>query len=190
MEFILYRDRGLWYTPALADWILHKGVLISRLTVDNLPVIILNTHLTANYSGDWSRTNMFARQEHRELQQIAEIVNAQPSESLVVVCGDFNIPRGSWLYHTFLESSGLTDPLHDSAEPTFRPHARMPARYAVPIDFALYRAPFLPSLQVESTLRFKEKSINGTRQHYLSDHLAVELRLSWNSQKQFKTDAL
>ncbi len=53
-EFVLYDERGLWYTPALADWILHKGVLITRLIVDDVPVILLNTHLTANYTGDWS----------------------------------------------------------------------------------------------------------------------------------------
>lgn len=179
MEFVLYRDRGLWYTPALADWILHKGVLISRLKIDYLPVVILNTHLTANYSGDWSRGNVFARQEHRELQQLAEIVNAQPLDALVIVCGDFNIPRGSWLYEYFLEATNLSDPLKDNRQPTYRPHRWMPSHYTAAIDYALFRAPDLPDLQAESRLCFHEKVPLGKRSIYLSDHVGVELRLAW-----------
>src|SRR4051812_29315993 len=33
-RFILYRERGLWYTPALADWILHKGILRTQMTCE------------------------------------------------------------------------------------------------------------------------------------------------------------
>src|SRR6185503_12522110 len=49
--FTRYPDRGRWYTPALADWMLHKGVLRTSMAVGGLPVIVLNTHLSANYRG-------------------------------------------------------------------------------------------------------------------------------------------
>src|SRR5207245_6957938 len=32
-EFTLYTARGRWYSPAVADWILHKGVLATQLTL-------------------------------------------------------------------------------------------------------------------------------------------------------------
>src|SRR5436853_4561167 len=50
-QFTLYRERGPWYTPAAADRFLHKGVLATQLRHDGLPIVVLNTHLIANYRG-------------------------------------------------------------------------------------------------------------------------------------------
>jgi endonuclease/exonuclease/phosphatase family metal-dependent hydrolase len=179
-RFILYRERGLWYTPALADWILHKGVLLTHLQYEGVPIVVLNTHLTANYSGDWSPQNRFAKQEWEQLQQLADLVNTQPSASLVWVVGDFNIPRGSWLADQFLQRSGLIDPLAGDLRPTFRPWKGLPARYAAAIDFNLVR--LLPTLPARMTplLRFEEKRrLPDGQEIFLSDHDALELRLTW-----------
>jgi endonuclease/exonuclease/phosphatase family metal-dependent hydrolase len=178
-EYVLYQERGLWYTPALTDWILHKGILVSQIIADSLPIVIINTHLTANYTGDWSQGNPYAKHEHRQLQQLAGLVQAQPDDAVVLVCGDFNIPRGSWLYDAFLDASGLRDPLAGSSHPTLRPRMMLPSRYFMPIDFALVRAHNFPDIKVESRLRFEEKVYDEGRHTLLSDHYGVELRLSW-----------
>lgn len=179
-RFVLYRERGLWYTPALADWILHKGVLFTHLHYGDLPVTILNTHLTANYSGDWSPRNRFALHEWEQLQQLADLVSAQPADHLVMVMGDFNIPRGSWLSDQFLRRSGLIDPLTGDQRPTFRPLPGMPARYLAAIDFNLYRPPSKLNLSIQSDLRFAQKyPLSDGRTTYLSDHMGIELRLMW-----------
>lgn len=177
--FTLFQDRGLWYTPAVMDWILHKGVLISHTRIADLPISVLNTHLTANYTGNWGKNSPFAKQEQSELQQIAALVNAQPPDELVIVCGDFNVPRGSWLYDSLIESAGLIDPLAGDARPTFRPYSGMGKHYGAPIDFALYRPPRRVALHVEADLRFTDKiDIEGRRVH-VSDHNGVETRFSW-----------
>lgn len=178
-EFILYQERGLWYTPALADWILHKGILISRIHINGLPVVVMNTHLTANYTGDWSRSNPYAKHEHLQLQQLAKLVREQPENALVLVCGDFNIPRGSWLYDSFLEASNLHDPLAGDMQPTLRPRRVIPTRYFMPIDFAFVRAPHLTPLTAESRLRFEERVLHDGRHLHLSDHYGVELQINW-----------
>ncbi len=177
----LYDERGLWYTPALADWILHKGILITRINWEHMPVVLINTHLTANYMGDWSRTNPFAKHEHNQLQQLADCVRGQPEDALVLVCGDFNIPRGSWMYEAFLEASGLTDPLSGNLQPTLRPRSMLPSRYIMPIDFALVRAPHIAGLTLESRLQFDAVIPHKNQQVELSDHLAVELIVSWKA---------
>lgn len=179
-RFFLFQERGLWYTPAVADWILHKGILVSQLHIESIPVRVLNTHLTANYTGDWGKNNPFARQEHGELMQLAEMVQQQPREALVLVCGDFNIPRGSWLYESFLAASGLMDPLLGDTRPTFRPHGAIFGRYALPIDYALVRAPEGRPVTVESELRFEDKVLVGNHEKHLSDHYGVELRVAWS----------
>jgi endonuclease/exonuclease/phosphatase family metal-dependent hydrolase len=180
VEYALYQERGLWYTPAIFDWILHKGILVSQFMHDGMPIVVINTHLTANYTGDWSHRNPYARHEHRQLQQLAALVQAQPQDAIVLVCGDFNIPRGSWLYDSFLEASGLIDPRAGDLQSTLRPRRMMPDRYFMPIDYALVRAPAGLKLQVESNLRFEEKVYDEGRHLLLSDHYAVELRLSWD----------
>ncbi len=174
-EFNIYTERGLWYTPALADWILHKGILITHLDWEHMPVVLINTHLTANYMGDWSRTNPFAKHEYNQLRQLAACVRVQPSEALVLVCGDFNIPRGSWMYDAFLEESGLTDPLSGNLQPTLRPRSILPSRYIMPIDFALLRAPLTHDVNVESRFQFEAVIPHNNKQVELSDHYAVEL---------------
>src|SRR5260221_12876384 len=118
--FTLYTARGLWYTPAVADWVLHKGVLCTRIMVGSVPVIVLNTRLNANYHADWQKHSHYTHHEQSQLRQLAGIVNSQPPEAIVIVTGDFNIPRGSWLYEEFLQASGLIDPLTRDERPTYR----------------------------------------------------------------------
>ena len=178
--FTIYRERGLWYTPALADWILHKGLLITRYRLHGQPVVVINTHLTANYMGNWGRGNAYAEHEHRQLMQLAEVVEAQSLDALVIVAGDFNVPRGTWLYESFLRESRLTDPLADSVEPTLRKRAGFPNRYFAAIDYVLFRSPPLPGCHYHSRSRFQEPMLlsNGRKDH-LSDHIGIEFQIAW-----------
>ncbi len=184
-HFSLYRHRGWWHTPSLADWLLHKGALMTTLQVAGLQVTVLNTHLIANYDGNWAPTNRYARAERAELAQLAELVAQAPADHLVVVAGDFNVPRGSWLYTEFLEATGLIDPLAGSMEPTYRVPAALPDRYAAAIDFVLYRPPRVVEVHTSARLRFAERvpivGRDGTRvrRAHLSDHLGVEARFAW-----------
>jgi endonuclease/exonuclease/phosphatase family metal-dependent hydrolase len=178
--FSAYRQLGRWLGPAAGDRFLEKGLLAAHLRVHGLPVTVLNTHLNANYSGDWSPANPFARILRAQVRQLAQWVQAQPHDSLVIVCGDFNFPRGSFLYHELLAESGLTDPLADDPRPTYRPFGLIPARYALAIDFVLYRAPAGLELNLSADVFPLEDSAHShTRRRSLSDHNALTLSLSW-----------
>ena len=178
VNFTDYHDRGQWYTPAIADITLGKGVLRTRFTIDGQPVIVLNTHLSANYRGDWISDNGYARTERRQLQQLAEIVRVQPFNALVIVCGDFNVPRDSALFREFLLASGLRDPMNEDTRATYRPLPGIPARFALPIDFALVRGPEGATLAAETQIIFGERVMfTPTAQGYLSDHLGLKLQV-------------
>jgi len=180
-RFTIYRSRIISHALALMDWMLHKGVLETHVMLAGTPVIVLNTHLNANYSGDWSEANRYTRNEREQLRQLAEIVAAQPAEALVIACGDFNVPRGCWLYDEFLATSGMIDPLAGDARPTYRTPPGVPARYALPIDFAFVRAPALPGLVISADLRFGDRiALAAGQPIYLSDHLGIELRVAWD----------
>jgi endonuclease/exonuclease/phosphatase family metal-dependent hydrolase len=178
-SFEPYEDRGLWYTPMLMDNLLYKGMLITHVTWNGLPIVIVNTHILANYMGDWERRGIYAQVEERQLQQLAQAVRSQPKDALVLVAGDFNVPRGSCLYHEFLSASGLSDPLAGDSRPTLRMPSGIPARYSLPIDYVLVRTPEMRSLKFDCDLCFSEKyPIDRWRQDYLSDHTGIRIRIT------------
>ena len=163
----------------LMDKLLYKGMLITNVTWEEIPVIIINTHLLANYVGDWDRHGIYARIEEKQLQQLAIAVRNQSADSLILVVGDFNIPRGSQLYHDFLADSGLTDPLAGDTRPTLRLPSELPSRYSLPIDYVLVRPPNAGSFKIERDHRFSGIYwINNRRQDYLSHHNAIEIRIT------------
>jgi len=180
-SFEPYAERGLWYTPMLLDKLFFKGMLITRLTWKNIPMVIINTHLLANFSGDWERHGMYAQVEEKQLKQLAETVRSQPADSIIIVVGDFNIPRGTRLYHDFLARSGLTDLLAGDTRPTLRLPIGAPSRFALPIDYALVRMPEGHSFKINCDLCFTEMyQIHNKQRGHLSDHLGVELQLTRN----------
>jgi endonuclease/exonuclease/phosphatase (EEP) superfamily protein YafD len=180
-HFETYTEQGRWYLPTAMDRFLRKGMLVTSLQWAHVPVVIINTHIMANYNGDWERQGVFARMQEKQLQQLAGMVAAQPAEALVVVVGDFNIPRGSRLYMDFLERSGLIDTLAGDLRPTHRPPPGVPAHYSLPIDFVFARVPQRLSLQITCDLRFSSKLDITHRHHdYLSDHNAIEVGFTFN----------
>jgi endonuclease/exonuclease/phosphatase family metal-dependent hydrolase len=180
-SFTPYQERGLWYTPMLLDKLFYKGMLITKFTWTNIPIVLISTHLLANFAGDWEQHGMYSRVEEKQLLQLAEIVQAQPMDCLVIVVGDFNIPRGAKLYHSFLTNSGLVDPLAQDTRPTLRIPPGIPSRYSGSIDYALFRMPNELDLQVDCDLCFLGKyPISKWQYGYLSDHYGVEIQILAN----------
>ena len=178
-SFEPYAERGLWYTPMLLDRLFFKGMSMTSLTWDDIPVVIINTHLLANFAGDWKRHGMYARVEEKQLRQLAQVVQTQSRDSIIIVVGDFNIPRGSGLYQDFLVHSGLTDLLAGNSRPTLRVPFGVPTRYPLAIDYVLIRVPDPYSLEIECDLCFSNMySIDNKRKGYLSDHHGIELRMT------------
>lgn len=180
-RFEPYGERGLWYTPMFMDKILYKGMLIHKLTWAGIPMVIINTHILANYVGDWERHGMYSRVEEKQLGQLAKTVRSQPEDSIIIVVGDFNIPRGSRLYQGFLANSGLTDPLAGDTRPTLRVPPGVPSQFSLPIDYVLVRMPEKHMFKIDCDLCFTGKHrINRWQRDYLSDHNGIEIRITTN----------
>lgn len=181
-SFEPYTERGLWFTPMLLDRLFFKGMLITRLTCKKTPIVIINTHLLANFAGDWERGGMYARVEEKQLRQLAETVQAQPTDSVIIVAGDFNIPRGSMLYKDFLIHSGLTDLLAGDTRPTLRVPFGAVSHFPFAIDYVFVRIPEKYSLKIDCDLCFTKKCLmDDRRQLYLSDHYEVEIFMTATS---------
>ncbi len=178
-SFEPYEARGLWHTPMLLDRLFFKGMLVTTLIWNNVPMVIINTHLLANFVGDWERSGMYARVEEKQLRQLAGTVKSQSMDSLLFVVGDFNIPRGSRLYHDFLARSGLTDLLAGDSRPTLRLPPGAPSRFALPIDYCMVRLPEKHIFEMQCDLCFSKTYTIGNGQYgYLSDHCGIELNIA------------
>lgn len=181
-SFEPYTERGLWFTPMLLDRLFFKGMLITRLTWKKIPIVIINTHLLANFAGDWERGGMYARVEERQLRQLAETVQTQPIDSVIIVAGDFNIPRRTVLYKDFLIHSGLTDLLAGDTKPTLRIPFGVVSHFPLSVDYVFVRIPEKYSFKIDCDLCFTKKYLmDDGRQIYLSDHHGVEIFMTATS---------
>jgi endonuclease/exonuclease/phosphatase family metal-dependent hydrolase len=177
-EYMLYRDRGPLFST---EWPLHKGALLVRLQHEGRPIVVLNTHLFLNVTGDWRPSNRSAQIELGQVQQLAEVVMAQPSDALVIVCGDFNFPRGCFLYDELLARSGLTDPLSGDTRPTWHAPSPLLKRFELPLDLILLRQPDWSGLRAREEIVFDTpRPLSGGGKAFLSDHYALLLTLEWD----------
>lgn len=181
-EFLPFPNRGKWYSIGVADWALRKGVLLSALDVIGLKVIVLNTHLHANYAGKWTKEGILAGIQSDQVKYLAELARAQPQDALVVICGDFNFPRDTFLYEELSEISGFIDPLNNDPRPTYRPVSFLASRWSVTLDFIFYRKPDKIDIAVTADILPIEnsKAIND-RSKFLSDHCALNLSTHWRN---------
>jgi endonuclease/exonuclease/phosphatase family metal-dependent hydrolase len=180
-QFVGYQNRGKALSPGFADWVLNKGVLISRLEHQGRPIVVMNTHLHANYAGNWDPTHSMTRIQRDQVRHLADLARAQPSDALVIVCGDFNFPRGSRLYQELLEAGGLTDPLARDERPTYRPFPLLPsAKWSIPIDFCLVRRPDWKAIELsEDIVTIQDSARSLPHQRFLTDHNALTLHVTW-----------
>src|SRR5205085_6685617 len=96
----------------------HKGALVAR--VQGTSLVICNTHLIANHGRNWARENRFYQAHHRQLEELADVLaRIVQRGSAVVLSGDFNIPKWSELYTTFVRLSHATDVFAADDTPTF-----------------------------------------------------------------------
>jgi hypothetical protein len=179
-EFVPYRNRGHWRGLGFGDWALNKGVLRTVLAVEGRRVVVLSTHLHANYAGDWRPENSTAQIQRDQVLHLAEMVRQQPPEALVIACGDYNFPRGTFLYQEFLAETGMHDPLAEDPRPTYRPFPLVPARWNLSLDFVFVRQPDWPGLDLQSDVfTIEDTTGRWPHQRFLSDHNALTLNATW-----------
>jgi endonuclease/exonuclease/phosphatase family metal-dependent hydrolase len=151
----------------------RKGFLTTRLRLAGEPVTVVNTHLLANYDENWALDNRYARRQLDQLEQLAHAIRRLPTDELIVVAGDFNVPAPSPQFKEFLAAAGLASAVDWSAFPAGN-------RGFQAIDNILYRPPDGRRVAAAATLCFQEQiQLADGRSAYPSDHVGVEAELEW-----------
>ena len=173
-HYVPFVEQGRWYHLEIMDRLLDKGILVAHYEVAGLPIIVVNTHIIANYAADYGRNGRPALRQQLQLRQLATAIQEFPAEAMIILVGDFNLPRGSWLYEEFLAESGMEDTLVGDPRPTYRPLPGVPAHYALPIDFVFVRQPKQVQVKYSSTHCLdRPVRLVGTYNNFLSDHLGI-----------------
>jgi endonuclease/exonuclease/phosphatase family metal-dependent hydrolase len=180
--FEVYRERGTWYSISFADWALYKGIQMVSFEIAGMPVSVLNTHLNANYRGVWHQKNRLTRILHSQVKQLSRAISSFPPDSMVIICGDLNFPRDSYLYKELIAQNHLIDPLVDDQRPTYRPFPLVPSKWKTSLDYMLVRPPRQEDIDVKAD----QVTIEDTRkkwqvQRFLTDHNALTLEIRWDS---------
>jgi endonuclease/exonuclease/phosphatase family metal-dependent hydrolase len=176
-SYEVFDRRGLWMTISAADRLLRKGFLITRHRLAGLDVVLVNTHLLANYDQDWSPGNRFLAHQVDELAQLSRALAKVDRQSFLIVAGDFNVPAGNDALDRFVSENGLTSVFGQAAPPaTLRPGKGV---QTLAIDHILYRAPADVRVEAAATTAFAEAielapGVTG----FASDHLAVTATLN------------
>jgi endonuclease/exonuclease/phosphatase family metal-dependent hydrolase len=180
-SYEVFRGRGPHWTLGWADRLLRKGFLTSSLHLDAVPLIVVNTHMLANYDEDWSPGNRFAREQRNDLEQLAHAVSRLPEDSLVIVAGDLNVPITSPMLREFMAACDLQHSFASTNGPAratirnSRPHVPPQA-----IDHILFRAPSGQAVQAKARLRFEGAIVlESGRRAFASDHLGVEAEFTY-----------
>jgi endonuclease/exonuclease/phosphatase family metal-dependent hydrolase len=142
-------------------------------------VVVVNTHMLANYDEDWAPGNRFAREQRNDLGQLADAIGRLDPEALLIVAGDFNVPVANPLFEEFTSRCGLRDVFATASSP---PPAtiRQTGTYGLlhVIDHILYRHPSGQPLEATARMRFEEPvQLASGRLAFASDHLAVEAQI-------------
>jgi len=147
-----------------------KGALVTRLARPELAV--LNTHPVANRDGDWSPAGRYYPLHRAQLASLTRVARGDLGPA--VVCGDFNIDRGSGLFSEFVEGTGLTDAFEGSCPATFRAEYLPAGETPHCIDFILVS----DGVKAESaTVIFVGKEPLPGGPAYVSDHLGLRANL-------------
>jgi hypothetical protein len=177
-DFFPYPNQGRPLSIGFSDWALNKGILLVSLEFHERPFIIMNTHLQANYLGDWRLSN---RQTKIQLDQVAylvELVHAQPKDAWVIVCGDFNFPRQAPAYQRMLSQSSLNDALADDPRSTYQPFPLVSAKWRTSLDYIYYRTPTGETAQVSAEITpVVNSAAKRPFQRFLTDHNALILNI-------------
>jgi endonuclease/exonuclease/phosphatase (EEP) superfamily protein YafD len=181
-RFEVYQDRGTWYSISFADWALYKGILLVHLEVDGLEIAVLNTHMNANYTGEWHRETHLSRIQNRQVEQLIRTIHSIPEDTLLIVSGDLNFPRTSLLYKELISGGGLLDPLVNDPRSTYRPFPLVSSKWKIPLDYVLYRQPAWKDVQVSADLiEIEDTSKKHPVQRFLTDHNGLLLKIMWHS---------
>jgi Endonuclease/Exonuclease/phosphatase family. len=156
----------------------RKGVLqctcmLSMLHQQSLH--LWNVYLVANGDGDWSEAGRYYQAHLHDIIAVAEQSAQKTCPGARVIVGDFNIPKESSLYRTFVQHTHVYDVFENDQTPTFHAAFLAPGQQAHCIDYLFLDSHTVEHIAVRQKryLFQNQISLPSGRDLYLSDHVGI-----------------
>lgn len=159
----------------------NKGALVIKL--HDMPLVIINTHLTANTDNDWSQKNRYYSIHQEEITQLVILLREiKERKNTAILSGDFNIAKGSKLYQQFIRLSNAKDAFQKNAEPTYHKEYLPSGRNSHTIDYIFYTTSSENIDLFHTSFLFQQKvQLPNKKDLYLSDHIGLMAQFSFVS---------
>ena len=164
------------FTPKI---FLSRGVLVSQ--INDTPIAIINTHLTANTDNDWSSTNRYFPVHKAEIANLKEIIKSAKVYKFMFICGDFNIAKASLLYKELKGMLKVQDIFERYNFPTYHQEFMNMKGGANRIDYMFVKSRGNKRFKVLSTNHLFEKKLKiKYNKGFFSDHIALKASVEIN----------
>jgi endonuclease/exonuclease/phosphatase family metal-dependent hydrolase len=177
-----FQTKGKLFDRTVVGKLARVGYLITKIKGE--PTYVINTHLTPNLDSDWNPHNTFVPIIEAQLKELAQVVNLlMQANNNVIIAGDFNTAKDSHLYQTFLMWTKMKDAFHNDNTPTTIGELLAKDKPEKRIDYIFFSNN--KSLVVTNTdhLFKKKKDLGNGKFSYLSDHIGLQVELSYTERE-------
>lgn len=176
-DYINYQTRGSMLNKSIVAHVIQNGILVCK--IKNTSTKIINTYITPNMDYDFSKNNRYSRYIEAQLRQLAQVIKHDAAKETILIGGDFNTDKRSYLYTMFLKLSQATDLFTKDDVPT-KHQAYYPSHQLVErLDYIFYSGKKTPTILSTKHLFTKKIQLHNKKFSYLSDHIALKATIKW-----------
>ena len=179
-SYTSYSSLGGFKNISLYSHLLRNGMLVCKLK--DMPLYIINTHLTTDFEFKWSAQNRFYNFVRLQVEEAAVLMNELAKDYAVIMAGDFNMAKDAALYLTLLETTNAKDLFQKFSFPTYhndRLTHRLIGKTSDRIDFVFLKQEKEKVTNVMPTHMFESQmKLNDGTMSYLSDHVGLKITFS------------
>lgn len=171
-HYLTFSRRHIPYFPhSMVELLIQRGMLTAMISANEKVISLVNVHLTAVLNHDWSKKSSYYKELSSEISQLHCFLKSGVANNQVVIGGDFNIAKGTELYHRLIALPLLFDPFLNDFRPTQLKMSSKNSHKSKRIDYLfLYgRDNVACSVGLIGTKKVKKQNI------YLSDHVGLKM---------------
>ena len=173
IEYINFQKRGSLLNKSFVAKVIRNGILTA--TILKTSMVILNTHLTPNMDYNYSQNNRYSKFSEAQLIQLAQVIkDFVADDKKVLLGGDLNAAKNSYLYKTFLSLSKAIDIFAREDSPTQHQEYYPAHQEVTRIDYIFYAGKSKPKILSADHLFTKKVKLKHEKSTYLSDHVGLK----------------
>lgn len=181
VKYYTFTKKGSLHNATVYAHFMQTGMLMC--TLSDTPLVIINTHFTANFDHDWQPSNRFYKIADAQMRETANVLDALATENGIVLMGDFNIGKHSMMYKKFVKDANVQDVFSEETSYTYDKERKMnvfKGKKSDRIDYIFLRSQAKISVEKKEQFFVDPVKLHNGTNAFLSDHLGLKAVLSFS----------